>query len=74
MSGSLDEVHHLMRGVDRQGMLGESLPRKDVGGHVASQLELLARRLCQQCHHHVFQRDDAHAKMYQLGLSQLRNG
>ncbi|HEV7137733.1 MAG TPA: hypothetical protein VGN43_13935 [Steroidobacteraceae bacterium] len=72
MPGSIEEIDHLMCGPDCQRVLGESRPRKDVGGHLTSKLELSIGRLREERKHHVLQGDDADAKMHELSVTQLR--
>jgi len=45
MTGSFDKVDHLSGGMNRQGVMGEAWPRRDVGCHFASKIELAFRRL-----------------------------
>src|SRR6185437_14686463 len=67
----LDEIDYLMGRPDRQRMLSESRPRKDVGGEFSREVELLFRCQREERDHHVLQCDDADAKMHQLGVRQL---
>jgi hypothetical protein len=59
--------------VNRQGMLGEARPWRNVGRHLTCKVELPIGCFCEQRDHQVFQCNDTNAKLHQLGVCQLRN-
>jgi hypothetical protein len=73
MSGSLDEVEHLMCRTDRQRMLREPWSWKDEGRELAGKSELPVGHLGEKRDHHVLERNHSDAKVYQLGVGQLRD-
>jgi hypothetical protein len=71
MTDSFYKVDHLSGGVKRQGVMGEARPRRDVGCHFASKIELPFGRLGEQRDHQILQRNHANAKLHQFGIRQL---
>ena len=71
VNGTIDEFDHVGGRLNRQGMMGEARPWRDIGRHFASDRELAVRRLGKQRDHEVFQRDHADAELDQLDVGQL---
>jgi hypothetical protein len=53
MTSSFKKVDHLVRGMDRQRMMGETGPRRDVGRHFARKAELSRRCFREQRDHQI---------------------
>ena len=73
MAGSFDQIDHLSGGMDRQRVMGEARPGRDVGRHFAGTIELPVGRVRQQGDHQVLQRDHAHAELHQFGIRERRH-
>ncbi len=73
MAGSINKIDHLGCRMDRQRMVGERRPWRNESRHFASGVELPIGRFREQRDHQILQRDRADAKLYQLGICELRN-
>lgn len=73
MHGTIGDIGHVIRCLNRQRMMGKARSRRDIGRHFACDDELAIRPLRQHCDHQIFQRDHADAKLHQLSIGQLRN-
>src|SRR6185437_15337865 len=73
MTSSFKKVDHLVRRMDRQRMMGEARPWRNIGCHFAHKVELSLRCLGEQSDHQILQCDHANTKLYQLGIRQLRD-
>src|SRR6185437_13547310 len=72
MKSSFDEINHLGRRVDRQRMLCEAGPWRDIRCHFANQVELPIGCFCEQCDHDILQRNDTNSQLHQLSIAQHR--
>src|SRR5437660_1639827 len=73
LPGSFNKIDHMGCRVNRQRMLGEARPWRNVGRHLTCKVELPIRCFCKQRDHQVFQCNYTNAKLHQLGVCQLRN-
>jgi len=71
MTASFDKIDHLSSGMNRQRVMGEARPGRDVGCHFSRKIELPFGRICEQRDHQVLQRDHANAELHQFGIRQL---
>ena len=69
MAGPVNKLSHMGCRMDRERMLGEAWPGRNVRCHLANEIELLIGRLREQCDHQVLERDHTDAQVHQLGLS-----
>lgn len=69
-TGPIDKTDHLGGRMNRQPMRRETPSGQDVRRHVPNRFKLLFTGLCQQRNDEVFERDDAHLKLHQLGVAQ----
>jgi hypothetical protein len=73
MDGSIDEIGHVIGCLDRERMLGEPRPRRDVIRHLPRRLVLPIGAFRQHSNHHVLKRDDAYAELNKFGVGQVGN-
>ena len=73
MDGALDEVGHVFGCQNRERMMGEAGPPRDVIRHVARDLKLSIRDVRQNCDHQILKRDDPDAELHQFGVRQVGN-
>jgi hypothetical protein len=73
MNSSIDKIDHMPCRLNGQGMMGEAWPRRDVGCHFTSKVQLPIGPFCEQHNHQVLQRDHANTKLNKLGVRQRRN-
>ena len=69
--GPTDKTDHLGGRMNRQPMRCKTPSRQDVRRHIANRFKLLFTGLSQQRDDEVFERNDAHLKLHQLGVAQL---
>src|SRR5258708_30608725 len=73
MTGSFNKIDHLSGGMNRQRVMAEARPWRDVGCHFASETELPFGCLSEQRNHQILQRYHANAELDYFGICQLRN-
>src|SRR5665213_473174 len=71
LPGAFNEIDHVHRRMDRQRMMGEAWPWRNVSRHLASKRDLAITSLGEQGDHQVFQRNHADPE---LTNSALANG